>query len=207
MFDKPHDGQTNNDHLAAMLLMAQQRGFAPECVVFDSWYASIDNLRLIRRCGWRWLTQVRRNRQVDVNRQGYRAVLECAIAAIGTAARLKEYGAVRVFRVVAPNGDTEHRATNDPGIDAVERLVYAEQAWGIEVYHRTLKQVCHAEHAMVRTGRAQRNHIGLAIRAFVRLEWHRMRTGVGWTNAKRAILRPAIRHYLAHPWLIPTPSA
>jgi len=205
VFDKPHDGITKNEHPAAMLLTAQQRGFQPECVLFDSWYASVDNLRLARKCGWRWLTQLKRNRQVDVQRQGYRAVAECAITATGTAAWLKEYGAVRVFRVVAPNGDTEHWTTNDLGMDATERLLLAEQAWGIEGYHRALKQECHAEHAQVRAGRAQRNHLSMAIRAFVRLEWHRMRTGVSWSAAKRAILRPAIRHYLTHPWLtLPT---
>ena len=200
VFDKPNDGETKNDHFAALLLTAQQRGFAPECVLFDSWYASIDNLRLVRQCGWRWLTQLKSNRKVDVNRQGYQAVSEAAIAETGTTAWLKEYGQIRVFRVVAPNGDTEHWATNDVAMDATERLEYAELSWGIEVYHRALKQECHVEHAMVRAGRAQRNHIGMAIRAFVRLEWHRLRTGESWGSAKRAIIRPAVRHYLTHPW-------
>jgi len=51
VFDKPHDGITKNEHFAAMLLTAKQRGFTPECVLFDSWYASVDNLRLVRDCG------------------------------------------------------------------------------------------------------------------------------------------------------------
>ena len=202
VFDKPNDGQTKNDHLAAMLLTARQRQFAPECVLFDSWYASIDNLRLVRDCGWRWLTQFRSNRKVNIERQGYRYVRDCAISETGTTAWVEGYGLVRLFRIVAANGEAEHWATNDLGMDAAERRLLAEQAWGIEVYHRALKQECHAEHAQVRAGRAQRNHIGMAIRAFVRLEWHRIRTGESWCNARRAILRPAIRHYLAHPSLI-----
>ncbi|MGI8482682.1 MAG: IS701 family transposase, partial [Thermomicrobiales bacterium] len=72
------------------------------------------------------------------------------------------------------------------------------------VYHRALKQECGVERAMVRAmvraGRAQRNHIGCAIRAFVRLEWHRVRTGIGWKLAKEGIIRAALRRYLAHPW-------
>jgi len=51
-----------------------------------------------------------------------------------------------------------------------------------------------------RAARAQRNHIGMAIRAFVRLEWHRVRTGIGWGMAKEGIIRQAIRRYLARPW-------
>jgi len=200
VFDKPNDGITKNEHFAAMLLTAHERGFSPECVLFDSWYASIDNLRLIRDCGWRWLTQLKANRLVNPDRMGHRAVADCAIAERGTVVWLKDYGLIRVFRCVATNGETEHWATNDLGMGELARLKYAEFSWGIEVYHRELKQECGVERAMVRAGRAQRNHIGMAIRAFVRLEWHRLRTGVSWGRAKEAIIRPAVRRYLAHPW-------
>jgi hypothetical protein len=37
--------------------------------------------------------------------------------------------------------------------------------------------------------RAQRNHIGLAIRAFLRLELHMIATGISWYSAKLAIVR------------------
>ncbi len=200
VFDKPNDGVTKNEHLGAMVLTAKGRGFTPECVLFDSWYASIDNLRLIRDCGWRWLTQLKSNRLVNPDRTGNRAVRECAIAATGTVVHLKDYGMVKVFRIVTPAGDTEYWATNDLGMGEGERLKYAEFAWGIEVYHRALKQECGVERAMVRAGRAQRNHIGMAIRAFVRLEWHRLRTGIGWKIAKEGIIRHAIRSYRARPW-------
>ncbi len=199
VFDKPHDGETKNDHFVAMLLTAKGREFAPECVLFDRRYASIDNLRPVRDCGWRWLTRFKSNRRVNVERQGYRYVRDCAPSETGTVARVKEYGLVRLFRIVAPDGEAEYRATDDGEMDAVERIEYAEMSRGIAVYHRALKQECHAEHAMVRAGRAQRNHIGMAIRAFVRLEWHRLRTGESWEQAKRSIYRFAVRMYLTHP--------
>jgi putative transposase len=207
VFDKPNDGMTKNDHFGAMVLTAGQRGFTPECVLFDSWYASIDNLRLIRNRDWRWLTQLRSNRLVNPDRTGNRAVRDCMIAETGTVVHLKDYGMVKVFRIVTPAGDTEYWATNDLEMDEGERLKYAEFAWGIEVYHRALKQECGVERAMVRAGRAQRNHIGCAIRAFVRLEWHRLRTGIGWKLAKEGIIRAALRRYLAHPWYILPASA
>ena len=47
--------------------------------------------------------------------------------------------------------------------------------------------------------RAQRNHIGLAIRAFLRLEWHFFTTGVSWYEAKARIIRGAVRAYIANP--------
>lgn len=51
----------------------------------------------------------------------------------------------------------------------------------------------------MRAARAQRNHIGCAIRAFVRLKVHRLHTGTSWWEAKQRLIREAIRTYLADP--------
>lgn len=200
LYDKPHDGISKNEHFLAMLLTARERGFMPECVLFDSWYASVDNLRLIRQCGWRWLTRLKTNRRVSMDYQPKRALETWPIAETGSEVHLEGYGLIRVFRVVATNGDTDYWATDDGAMIELERLKYAEMAWGIEVYHRALKQECGVEGAQVRAARAQRNHIGMAIRAFVRLEWHRVRTGIAWKMAKEGIIRQALRSYLARPW-------
>ena len=61
-----------------MLDAAKARGFAPECVAFDSWYASLENLKAVRGHGWRWLTQLKVNRQVNPDRTGNRPLAECA---------------------------------------------------------------------------------------------------------------------------------
>jgi hypothetical protein len=45
IYDKPADGLSKNDHFVAMLKMAATRGFEPSLVAFDSWYASLDNLK------------------------------------------------------------------------------------------------------------------------------------------------------------------
>jgi hypothetical protein len=38
-----HDGLDKNDHFQHMLCTANARGFRPERVAFDSWYASLSN--------------------------------------------------------------------------------------------------------------------------------------------------------------------
>ena len=55
------------------------------------------------------------------------------------------------------------------------------------------------ERAQVRAARAQRNHITCALRAFLRLEQHRLVTGLSWWAAKMGIIREAIRTYRAAP--------
>jgi putative transposase len=191
--------RTKNDLFQEMLTVAKARGFAPACVCFDAWYSGKDNLKAVRACGWRFLCQVRSNRRVNWERTGNRPIAELPIAPSGTVVHLEGFGLIKAFRIVATNGDTEHWITNDLGMDEIGRLSFAEQAWAIEEYHRALKQYTEVERCPARLARSQRNHIGLAIRAFVRLEWHRFRTGMNWFEAKFQIIRQAVRTYLADP--------
>lgn len=71
--------------------------------------------------------------------------------------------------------------------------------WRIEEYQCGLKPFCGIERAQHCSAKVQRNHIGLAVRAFLRLECHRVRSGVSWFEAKTAILRDAVLAYWAQP--------
>jgi hypothetical protein len=104
-----------------------------------------------------------------------------------------------VFRIDTIDGDTEYWATSDLTMTMTERETVANQVWTIEVYHRGLKQHCGIERCAARKARAQRNHIGWAIRAFLRLEYNRITTGTRWFETKLAIIRPAIQQFLAGP--------
>lgn len=202
------DGKTKNDHFADLLAEAQRREFEPACVLFDGWYAGLDNLKRVRACGWHFLTRFKGNRKVRLARGEATPLEQLPVCAAGTCVWLPGFGEVKVFRVVATNGDTEHWATNDLTMDELERLRLAEQSWSIEEYHRGIKQFCGVERCHVRYARGQRNHIGLSLRAFVRLEWHRFTTGISWFEAKLRIIRSAVRAYLANPlYCLDTPTA
>jgi hypothetical protein len=203
LYDKA-DGRTKNDHFREMLGIAKGRGFAPRLVLFDGWYASLENLKQVRDLGWQWQTRLKHNRKV--NPDGRRAIALCQaeVSAAGTVIHLVGYGPVRVFKLVAPNGDIEYRATSDLGIEPMQLQQFAEWSFAIENYHRDLKQTCGVERSQARSARAQRNHIGLALRAFLRLEWHCFTTGVSCYEAKQRIIRNAVRGYLREPlYVIP----
>ena len=201
------DGKTKHDHFWEMLLMAKGRGFSPKYVLFDTWYASLDNLKQVRGSGRHWLTRLRGDRVVSPDDRRQRRLDEVAACASGTVLHLRGYGLIKVFRIVTPDGDMEHWATNDLGMDQGTRQHYAEMSFAIENYHRELKQYCGVEKCQVRASRAQRNHIGLALRAFLRLEWHFFTTGVSAFEAKLRLVRDAVRSYLARPFItLPKPS-
>ena len=132
---------------------------------------------------------------------------EVPVSAAGTVLHLRGYGFVRVFRIDTRDGDTDYWATNDLGMDAATRQHYGEVSFAIENYHRDLKQHCGVEGCQALSSRAQRNHIGLAVRAFLRLEWHFFTTGVSAFEAKMRLVREAVRAYLARPFItLPVPS-
>jgi hypothetical protein len=206
IFDKKRDALTKNDHFQAMLEEAHQRGFAPSCVAFDSWYSGLENLKLIRSFGWIWLTRLKSNRKVNPDRTGLRAVSEVEVTESGRVVWLEGYGLVRVFKIVATDGDVEVWATNHIEMSELERVKWAGYSWTIENYHRGIKQFCLIERAQVRSRRAWCNHIGLCLRAFLRLESHCHHKGISWYEAQTSIIREAVRHYIANPRysLIPT---
>ena len=199
IYHKPSDGFTKNDHFETLLRVAKSRGFQPDAVLFDSWYASVENLKLVREFGWSFVTRLKANRMVRIDRGEAKAVSDQPIAATGTTVWLPAFGLVRVFRVVAPNGDTTHWVTNELEMEPMRQQMFAEWSWSIEEYHRGLKQFTGVEKCQVRSASGQRNHVGCAIRAFVRLEYHRFTTGMSWFDAKMRIIRDAVRAYLSDP--------
>ena len=204
IYDKADDGLSKNDLFAQQLRTAKERGMSPRCVCFDSWFSSLANLKLIRSLGWTWLCRLKSNRKVRVDFGAPRAVSTVDIPEPGRVVHLPGYGSIRVFRVVATNGDTDHWASSDVQMDALTRLKYGEFSWRIEEYHRGIKQFCGVERCQARRAKAQRNHIGLSIRAFLRMECHCFALGLSWFQAKLDVIRDAVRAYLANPtFLLP----
>jgi putative transposase len=184
-----------------LLLIAKARGLSPEHVLFDGWYASLEDLKQVRGHGWLWLTRLKGNRRVTPEDRVPRALDEVAFGPEGRVVHLQGYGLVQVFRTDAPDGVAEYWATNNLAMGAGTRRQNAELSFAIENYHRELKQNCGVERSQARSARAQRNPIGMGLRAFLRLEWHFFTTGVSGFEAKLRVIREAVRGYLDRPWI------
>lgn len=180
VYDKETDGKTKNDHFRDMLKLAQSRGLRPDAVVMDTWYSSLDNLKALRSMNWIWVMGLKKNRQV--NRGDTLEKLD--IPDEGLRVHLRGYGWITVFRFVGKNARTDYIGTNkeDPSRDLIEKIMKAR--WKIEVYHRELKQTCGLERCQSRTGRAQRNHIFLAISAWIQKYKRRLVEGISFYQQK-----------------------
>jgi hypothetical protein len=130
---------------------------------------------------------------------GNRAIAEVDIPQEGRLVHLRGYGMIKVFKVVSQNEDIDYFATSFLGMDELKWLTVKEKYWAIESYHRAIKQDCGVEKCQARLSIAQQNHIGFAIRAFLRIKRFSFKTGISWFEAKTQIVREAVRNYLENP--------
>jgi IS4 transposase len=178
---------------------AEDRGFSPEFVLFDTWYSSITNLKTIRKKGWHWLTRLKKNRLINPDNTENVAIELVTIPAEGMRVHLREYGFIKVFRIVSTDGDTQYWATDVVDMQEEERKKLAKKAWKIEEYHRGIKQFCGVEKCQARRNKVQRAHIMMALRAFLRFEIQRIRTGITWFETKLSITRDAVSQFIRKP--------
>jgi len=122
--------------------------------------------------GSRWRAPARRKPA------GVQAVSILDVPDAGVVVHLKGCGLGKLFKLVTPHGDIEHGATNDLEMTPPQRFHYVDFIWKIDSYHRGIKQCCGVQKAQVHSALAQRNHIRLALRAFLRLEGYAFITGI-----------------------------
>lgn len=172
------DGKTKNDHFREMLQHAiADKQIQARTVLFDSWYAGADNLKLIHRLGLIFFTTLKENRLVSLSKEeGYIHLdqIEWTSERLqnGVVVKLKEVPfKVRLFKLVATNGDIDWVITNCP--DETLTAQVAQNAndvrWQVEELHRGLKQLTGTEKCQCRKGRSQRNHLACCYHAWLSL--------------------------------------
>lgn len=204
------DGKTKNQHARDMLTNAKGRGFSPAFVTMDSFYASVDTLHLINNYGWIFVAGVKSNRIVFKISQGHATKYSVGTITIpkeGAIVRLKEYGMVKLFKLIVTNGKAEYVITNNLSSNAsVVRDAYARR-WKIEEFHRGIKQTTGVVACQSRNSRSQRTHIFCGLLSFLAFEKKRLEEGITWYEAKRKIISDSLFSYLKSPLIpLPTPS-
>ncbi len=170
------EGKTKHEYFLEMLTEVMAWGLKPATVTGDSWYASKDNLNVLKDKGLRGLFALEANRLVSLERgEKYVQVQSLDIPQDGLIIYLKQVGQVKVFRTVFKN-EFRYYVMFIPNSGKLSAIHWTEfekihdQHWGIEQYHRALKQVCNIERFQVRESQAIRTHIFCSIRAFIQLK-------------------------------------
>jgi hypothetical protein len=202
------DGKTKNDHFREMVLAAvSKKGVRARKILFDTWYASAENLKLVHRVGRIFYTTIKKNRCVSLTKDaGYIGLEEIDWTperlAHGVVVRLQKVPfPVRLFKLVATNGDIDWVITND--LDSTITVQVAHDAndvrWDVEELHRGLKQLTGSAKCQCRTGRSQRNHLACCYHAWLSLKVKANELGKTLYQVRADLFRDYVRAELRNP--------
>jgi hypothetical protein len=208
IYDPEQDGKTKNDHFVEMVRNAiADKQIQAKRILFDTWYASADNLKLVHRLGLTFFTTLKSNRMVSLSKEGgYIHLDEIEWTAEqmqnGLMVKLKEVPfKVRLFKVVATNGDIDWVITNSPDETLTTQAAQdaSDVRWQVEELHRGLKQLTGTEKCQCRKGRSQRNHIACCYHAWLSLKVKAKELGKTLYQTKHDLLSDYLRAELRQP--------
>lgn len=167
------DGKTKNEYFRDMVSEVLKWGLKPDVVTGDSWYASIENLKFLRKQELSFLFGIEKDRIISTQKGFYQQVCQTEIPENGLYTHLKQFDYVKIFQTVDKDLDVRYYVYYHPqrtlGIIKSDFEKAHQEHWKIEVFHRICKQVCNLENFFVRKEKSVRTHIFCVLRAFIRL--------------------------------------
>lgn len=164
-----------------MIVQCKRNQLFFEWVLADSWFASSDNMLFIHRKKKFFLMDMKTNRLVALTQKDRSA---------GNWIRLDELDinpntpvkvfikdlkiAVLLMKQIFTNKDhstgERYLVTNNLQVFSDDCDTTYQKRWGVEEYHKSIKQNTAAEKSPTRTERTQKNHLFASILAYVKLE-------------------------------------
>lgn len=208
IFAPEYEKATKNDHFLEMLKAAfDVRNIRAKYILFDSWYASVANLKYIHRKDRIFYTTLKSNRLVSITKEeGYIHLQDIDWTAerlkTGISVKLKDVPfLVKLFKIVATDGDIDWVITNDPATDLTTTIVRGRNdvRWDVECFHREIKQLTGIEKCQCQNEWAQRNHIACCYHAWLALKVHATKLKKTLYRAQRELLSQYLMDELKHP--------
>jgi hypothetical protein len=111
---------------------------------------------------------------------------------------------VRLFKLVAPDGDIDWVITNDLAETVTAQVAEAASAvrWQVEELHRGLKQLTGSEKCQCRAARAQRNHLACCYHAWVSLKVKAKALGQTMSALRESLFSHYLRTELQSPHIV-----
>jgi IS4 transposase len=174
-------------------------------VINDSWYASSDNMKMIKRdLPKEFVMPLKSNRKVALSqaekaRGQYVAVSQLELPAETTSE-------IWLEEVPFPLSLTKQVFINEDGSTGILYLVTSDltlaseqiqklyqRRWSVEEYHKSLKQNVSLERSPTRTTTTQRNHLFSSLCAYLKLESLKWQTNLNHFALKSKIYQSALK--------------
>jgi len=180
---------TKNEHFRTLLLSANQNKVEYEYVLADSWFGSKANMNFIHSdLGKKFILGIKSNRLCKMytknpsDTYNYLQLRHSDLKADRPyLVKLKGIPyPLSLIKKVFKNGDgsvgTLYLASNDLKLNSSELYELCQKRWGIEVYHRGLKNNTSLSKSPARTVKRQSNHIYMSLLSYCKLEFLKLKT-------------------------------
>jgi hypothetical protein len=179
---------TKNQRYLTLLRVAIHNQVQFRYVLNDVWFASADNMKYVKTILKKdFIMPLKSNRKVALSEGGIRRGRYLAVSTLDFPANAPRE--VWLESVPFPLLLIKQVFTNEDGSTGVRYLVTSDltlsndqiaklfqKRWGIEVYHKSLKQNASLEKSPTRTETTQRNHLFASLCAYVKLERLKIKT-------------------------------
>ena len=172
---------TKNEAFRQLLLMAHQNAISFRYVLADSWYTNAENINAVLAIKRHWLGACKANLEVALSKQDRANGRFVALSTVNLAVGVPREVYIRsvavpvvVCKDVLPNKDGSVGEllllTTDTSLTYQQILTIYQKRWGVEEYHKCLKQNASLEACPARSLPAQLNHMLASVCAFIKLE-------------------------------------
>jgi hypothetical protein len=196
---------SKNQRYGMLLRIAVHNQVPFQYVLNDVWFASAVNMKYVKGDLTKdFIMPLKHNRKIalsetDKRRGQYVAVSSLALPAATTREIWLEDVpfAVLLLKQVFTNDDgstgVRYLVTSDLTLSSDRITKLFQKRWGIEVYHKSLKQNASLEKSPTRTEITQRNHLFASLCAYVKLERLKIKTKLNHFALKSKLYLSAVK--------------
>lgn len=196
---------TKNQRYLTLLRVAVHNQVQFHYVLNDVWFASADNMKYVKTTLKKdFIMPLKSNRKVALSEAGKRGGRYVAVNTLDLPANTT--CEVWLEAVPFPVLLIKQVFTNEDGSTGIRYLVTSDltlpydqiaklfqKRWGIEVYHKSLKQNASLEKSPTRTETTQRNHLFASLCAYVKLERLKIKTKLSHFALKSKLYLSAVK--------------
>ena len=156
-------------------------------VLFDVWFAAIENMRFILKCGKHFICPLKPNRKIALAKndklQGRWHKLETLEIKVSESRLIYLEGLevpVRLIKQIFTNEDgktaVQYLISSDTKLSNDDITTSYQKRWRVEEYHKSLKQNVSLERSPTQTPNTQTNHFFAALCGYIKLERLKIKT-------------------------------
>lgn len=173
--------QTKNEAFRELLYQTHQNAIPFGYVLADSWYTNADNINAVLTIKKHWLGAFKTNLEVALSKQDRANGRFVSISRVNLAVGVPREVYIRsvavpllVCKDILPNKDGSVGEllllTTDITMSYQQILTIYQKRWGIEDYHKSLKNNASLQNSPARNITAQSTHLLASVCAFIKLE-------------------------------------